>query len=730
MAAWLPTGRRFTLLVLVLLTLGIGASYSDSFQIGFYFDDGYGISANPAIRSLRNIPSLFVDPHTTWVENTQVDLRPFVMITYAINYAISGLEPWSYHLVNLILHLIASGLVFVIVRDHVWWPVADRGPDGSARIPAAVAALFFALAPLNSQPVDYMWARSALLCVTLYLGAFLACLRRRWVLGSALFVLALLTKAIAVTLPVMFLIHDFVYRDRERHPTIRSYLGDWRRLALPILVLGTLDIAYLLYRHIVLPPWTAAARQQPGVTPWMWLISGWSAELYYVRLFLWPDGLSVDHDFPLTTSLWQPRAWGSLLVILVWVGLALRALGRWPQVTFATAWFFITLAPESTLAALAEVINDHRPYIASSLGLSVLLTCALSGLAAVLVPRARHAALAAVCLLICVPAVGFNRYRTWQWGDSLRLWEDTVQKSPANGRAWMNAGLGRMARGDMAGARRYFERSRELVPGYAFLYMNFSVLEASEGHLDASLKAADQAVRLRPDQSQGHLYLGMALERVGRVAEAAAEYRRSIALNPSDAQATAALARIERNGGLSEDAMMKAGLHALYTRGDAGAAATWFRKVLERNPSHYGATYQLAVALDRAGTPAEARPWWDKALRIAEGANDKTTAATARARLAKPDVVSEEKKQEQIMAAGLDLLYARNDPGAAAAQFRQVLERNPTHYGATFQLAKALDRAGNPAEARPWWKKALANAERANDKPTADTARAWLERHP
>src|SRR5437867_2040575 len=80
------------------------------------------------------------------------------------------------------------------------------------------------------------WARSALLCVTLYLGAFLVYLRRRWALGSVLFVLALLTKAIAVTLPVMFLIHDFVYRDRTRHPTVRSYLGDWRRLALPVLL--------------------------------------------------------------------------------------------------------------------------------------------------------------------------------------------------------------------------------------------------------------------------------------------------------------------------------------------------------------------------------------------------------------------------------------------------------------------------------------------------------------
>ena len=171
MTVRVPAGRTFTLLVLVLLAIGIGVAYSGSFGIGFYFDDTHGIAQNPAIRSLRNIPSFFTDPHAIWIDDTQVDLRPVLLITYAANYAISGLRPWSYHALNLVLHFIAAGLVFVIVRDHLWWPAPDRGPEGDARIPAAAAALFFALAPLNSQPVDYLWARSALLCVTLYLAA-------------------------------------------------------------------------------------------------------------------------------------------------------------------------------------------------------------------------------------------------------------------------------------------------------------------------------------------------------------------------------------------------------------------------------------------------------------------------------------------------------------------------------------------------------------------------------
>src|SRR5437867_597145 len=84
----------------------------------------------------------------------------------------------------------------------------------------------------------------------------------------------------------------------------------------------------------------------------------------------------------------------------------------------------------------------------------------------------------------------------------------------------------------------------------------------------------------------------------------------------------------------SPDTIMKAGLGAVHGNRDPNAAAAEFRKVLQRNPTHYGATYQLATSLDRAGKRAEARPLWEKVLKMAEGYSDKQAAATARTRLA------------------------------------------------------------------------------------------------
>lgn len=172
----------------------------------------------------------------------------------------------------------------------------------------------------------------------------------------------------------------------------------------------------------------------------------------------------------------------------------------------------------------------------------------------------------------------------------------------------------------------------------------------------------------------------------------------------------------------ADSAMMERGLQQLYKAGDPVGAEQSFRGVLARNSSHYGARYQLAVALDRSGRPSEARTEWTQVLQQAQTFNDSATMRTARARLAAPDTAS----VQAMMVHGLDLLYRQNNPASAADQFRAVLAKNPSHYGATYQLATALDKAGQQTEARPLWVKVLGMATSYKDTQTAATARARL----
>lgn len=175
------------------------------------------------------------------------------------------------------------------------------------------------------------------------------------------------------------------------------------------------------------------------------------------------------------------------------------------------------------------------------------------------------------------------------------------------------------------------------------------------------------------------------------------------------------------SGGDPDAEAMQRGLTEL-AAGRATAAQAHFREILGRTPTHYGAHYQLAVALDRGGKPAEARREWEAVRKAAEGTNDTATMRTAAARLAAPDTAG----VPAMMEHGLDLLYSQSNFAGAADQFRKVLERNPTHYGATYQLATALDRAGQRREARTQWERVLGMANGYRDTATVRTARARL----
>jgi Tfp pilus assembly protein PilF len=180
---------------------------------------------------------------------------------------------------------------------------------------------------------------------------------------------------------------------------------------------------------------------------------------------------------------------------------------------------------------------------------------------------------------------------------------------------------------------------------------------------------------------------------------------------------------------------MAEGLDALYAQKDPAKAVARFREVLTADPNHYGATYQLATALEQAGDTAAARATWSKMVPMAETNRDEATLAQARTRLAAlseppptPAVLPTDDPLAEPMRLGLTELYEKKNAAAAAKHFREVLAKNPKHYGATFQLASALEQAGKRDEAKPLWSKTLEMAEAIKDTQTAAIARKHLDK--
>src|SRR5262249_14972693 len=142
----------------------------------FHYDDIHSVEGNPAVKSLLNIPRFFVNPSLFDQDPSQKMYRPLLLTSYAIDHAISGDRGHAYHFTNLLAHAAAAMLLYFVIRKlmRMAWPTV-AGTSVSAA--AAFGALVFAVHPLNSEAVNYVSARSSLLCGVALLGATIAYLR-------------------------------------------------------------------------------------------------------------------------------------------------------------------------------------------------------------------------------------------------------------------------------------------------------------------------------------------------------------------------------------------------------------------------------------------------------------------------------------------------------------------------------------------------------------------------
>jgi tetratricopeptide (TPR) repeat protein len=176
--------------------------------------------------------------------------------------------------------------------------------------------------------------------------------------------------------------------------------------------------------------------------------------------------------------------------------------------------------------------------------------------------------------------------------------------------------------------------------------------------------------------------------------------------------------------------LRKLGLAARYEQQDPDRAATILARLAERNPRDLDAQLELAQALDAALRADEARPVWVRALDLARLRDDRAHVKMAADRLRGSSTEATDAEERRLMQAGLDALYRDRVPARAVDVFRQVLALDPEHYGATYQLAAALDAAGRTDEARALWSVVLDRANRLGDKKTAQDVSARIAARP
>ncbi len=561
---------RYSKAILIsALTVVTALVYANSLPNSFHYDDFHGIVRNPTIRDLRHIASYFTDPSTFTLVHDR-DWRPVLQITYALNYLVGGLNPIGFRLFNLFIHIASALIIYLTVTEIDNAHPAKLPKDSHWRmvVVGMAPAALFAVHSVNSEVVNYIWARSSLLAAFFYLAAFYCFLRgplsekeRKnllWHLGGLIsYILGLATKATVITLPAILVLHELLLLRSPGASPIRFFILEPSRLKKYIPV-ATICLGYIALRSILLPETFTRVVRPEEISSSTYLLSSFRAWVYYLRLFLWPAPLLVDfHGFGWSYSLWDSRVLLCLVIIITIFSLAWWVRRSEPLITFFTFWFFIALLPESSFIPLTEPINGYRPYLAY-VGLSVLIT--ILGLKASLWlwNRATHnikndasrfwitysLALGIILSILTLATIK----RNLDWRDELSLWTDVLRKDPASSKAYLSLGVHFLEKEDYPRAQGLFEKAIQIAPRNSHAYMLRGYLNFALDRDQDALSDFTSAIHLEPRSAYNFFYRGELYRKIGQQDKALEDYRHALVLKPhlSDAYFGLAMAHQEK----------------------------------------------------------------------------------------------------------------------------------------------------------------------------------------
>lgn len=617
--------------VLVLAGLAV---YLNGLGTPFVFDDRDVIERNPSIRSLADS---FFPPAADGMTTSG---RPLVNVTLALNHLLGGNEVGIYHATNLLIHLLGGLVLYGVLRRILpaRVPAERHSTDGMSGGAAGwnpvawVAALLWMVHPLQTESVTYIAQRAeslAGLCLLLTLYAFLRAAgeaeagpRRRWQ-GAAVAacLLGVFCKETMVVAPLLVLLLDrtFVagnFRDawRQRRGLYLALFATW--LPLAWLVAGSAGRG-------------GTAGLSAQVSPWHYLLTQAWAVPHYLRLALWPAPLVFDYGVGLIRDPAEVIVPG--LVVLALLGFTGWALVRRPRLGFALAFFFLVLAPSSSVVPVAtQVIAEHRMYLALAV---------VTALASVALHRGlgRAALGAGFALAVALGATTVARNRDYQ--SELGLWQDIAAKRPQNARAHANIGQLLSEQGRELEALAAYAEALRLLPEQPRTLFNAGLSLTNLNRIDEAIGSYAAAVELDPKYTDARLNLGLLLLERGRTPEALVHLAEAARLAPEQPEALSGWgSALAQTGKLAEavdvftralakakEPAMVATLH--FNLGNVGMAAgrpdqaaREFALAAGLSPDSAPAHFNLAVALLRlGGRNAEAAVHLEQALRIDPG---------------------------------------------------------------------------------------------------------------
>lgn len=511
------------LALLAIIVAGLGA-YANSLGGPFVFDDLRAIVDNETISQLWPLTSPLQPPRQTPVAG-----RPLANLSFAVNFALGGLQVGGYHVLNIAIHILAALALFGVVRRILRRTLPeDANPD----LAALACALIWVVHPLNTDAVDYLTQRTESLMGLFYLLTLYASIRAwetpagRWIAVAILAnICGICTKESMVTLPFVLILCDRTFA----YPSFSAAFLARRRLYFALAAGWVLFVALATQTPFFSP--TGFDRQ---VSRWTYFLNQAPAVVDYLRLSIWPRGLVFDYGVPAPLTLLD--VWPSALLVLALITLTIVALVRFPAVGFWGAWFFITLAPASSVIPIpTEVAAERRMYLplVAIVVVTVLLGRRLTR--SVLARAGGSAATRLVAPALVTTAVVLlgagTLARNTEYRTGLSLWQTVLDRRP-HARAHTNIAVYYRDAGQIDESLRHLRTAAPDWPDARFP-LGSALIE--RGDVRGGVAQLEEFVRLRPDHAQvisAREELADALLRLGNDAQALAQLRQIVAIAP------------------------------------------------------------------------------------------------------------------------------------------------------------------------------------------------------
>lgn len=599
-------GAWFAPWILVACALAV---YANCFAVPFLFDDVPSIVDNAQIRQLWPIWDLLVFQGD---RDVGIAGRPAANVSFALNYALGGLNVVGYHAVNIAVHVAAGLLLFGLVRRTLRLPYFERRFDGSETALAFAVALVWLVHPLQTKAVTFIVQRLESMAAAFYLAVLYALVRRatgggvRWsVVALVACVLGMATKESFASAPIAAFLFDAIF-------VAGGFKAAWRaRGALHGLLASTWILLYVLIASTPRLKLAADATAQLSSFAYM-KMQAW-AIVHYVQLSVWPSPLIFDYGIagegvPLRSapSEYLPYAIPVVLLVLAsaWGVIRRKAWG------FLGALFFLVLAPSSSLVPIPnDVVTEHRMYLPLA---SIVVLVLVGGAGWVL--RARGQMLlrpgragrtfVATGIALALPLGIAAHARNRDYHSEFAIWADTVEKLPRSARAQMKYGLLLFERDEIDAAIEHYRAAILIRPLHFEAHHNLAAALMRKSRWKEASDEYRAALADPNPKWESHHGLGEALMQLNQLEPAAAQFERVIERKPEVTSAYARLGAIRQ------------------VQGKLDEAARRYAQALQREPNDAVVLNYLGIVYASQGRVDEARQQFRRALEVQPGFED------------------------------------------------------------------------------------------------------------